>query len=361
MLKGLTVLLSASDSPSMPGLVDCLRGNGERKIRTVGVDMSSEPSARYIVDSFYQVPAATDPQYCDIILGICKKEKVDIYFPTISAEVSAVSSRKAEFDAIGTRVSISDPRAVEIANNKLIAYEYLQARGIPIPKYYGIHSVQDFIEGCKKMGYPQNPVCLKIVNNSGSRGVRIIDAERDRYQIFAHEKPNSFFTSYEDMLSILRSAEKLDEMMLVEYMPGNEYTVDLLADHGKVLYMVGRENVVSMMSIAQESVVAKIDSAYETSQKVVEALGLDGNIGFDFMKNGDGIPVLMDINPRITATVSVIAAAGVNLPYLRVKQLLGEELEKKEPMYGTRLKRRYGEIYTDPFGNRIELCCASKG
>ena len=122
MLKDLTVLLSASDSPSMPGMIDCLRSNGERKIRTVGVDMSSEPSAKYIVDSFYKVPAATDPQYCDMMLDICRKEKVDIYFPTISAEVSTVSKRKAEFDAIGTKLSISDPKAVAIANNKLKAY-----------------------------------------------------------------------------------------------------------------------------------------------------------------------------------------------------------------------------------------------
>lgn len=355
MLKDITVLLSASNSPSMPGMIDCLRSNGERKIRTVGVDMSSEPSAKYIVDSFYQVPAATDPQYCDIMLDICRKEKVDIYFPTISAEVSTVSSRKAEFDAIGTKLSISDPKAVAIANNKLEAYEFLQTKGIPVPKYYGVHSVQDFIDGCKVLGYPENPVCLKIVDNSGSRGVRIIDAKRNRYQIFAHEKPNSFFTSYEDMLSILKSVKKLDEMMLVEYMPGNEYTVDLLADHGRVLYMAGRENVVSLMSIAQESIVAKIDSAYETSKAIVEALGLDGNIGFDFMKDVNGTPVLMDINPRITATVSVIAAAGVNLPYLRIKQLLGEPLPECRIDYGTRLKRRYGEIYTDSRGEIIEL------
>jgi len=355
MLKDLTVLLSASDSPSMPGMIDCLRSNGERKIRTVGVDMSSEPSAKYIVDSFYKVPAATDPQYCDMMLDICRKEKVDIYFPTISAEVSTVSKRKAEFDAIGTKLSISDPKAVAIANNKLKAYEFLKTKGIPVPKYYGVHNLQDFIDGCKALGYPENPICLKIVDNSGSRGVRIIDAKRNRYQIFAHEKPNSFFTSYEDMLSILKSVEKLDEMMLVEYMPGNEYTVDLLADHGKVLYMAGRENVVSLMSIAQESIVAKIDSAYETSKAIVEALGLDGNIGFDFMKDVNGTPVLMDINPRITATVSVIAAAGVNLPYLRIKQLLGEPLPECHIDYGTRLKRRYGEIYTDSRGEIIEL------
>lgn len=355
MLKDLTILISASDSPSMPGIIDCFKSNGERNVRTVGVDMKSEPSAKYIVDSFYQVPAATDPRYCDIILDICKKEKVDVYFPTISAEVSAVSKRVADFEAIGTKISISDLKAVEIANNKLKTYDFLKQKGLPVPEYYGVHCIQDFIDGCKALGYPEKPVCLKIVNNSGSRGVRIIDAKRDRYQIFAHEKPNSFFTSYEDMLSILNSAKKLDEMMLVEYMPGNEYTVDLLADHGKVLYMVGRENVVSLMSIAQESIVAKIDSAYNTCREIVESLGFDGNIGFDFMKNSEDVPVLMDINPRITATVSVIAAAGVNLPYLRMKQLLGESLPNCEVDYGTRIMRRYGEIYTNSNGERVSI------
>ena len=73
------------------------------------------------------------------------------------------------------------------------------------------------------------------------------------------------------------------------------------------------------------------------------------------MKDANGTPVLMDINPRITATVSVIAAAGLNLPYLRIKQLLGEPLPECNIDYGTRLKRRYGEIYTDSKGQRIEI------
>ena len=355
MLNDITILVSASSSPTMPGQLNCYRGNGERKIRVVGVDMSSDPSARYLVDAYYQVPAAIAPEYCDIILDICKKERVDIYFPNISAEVSAVAERKTEFDAIGTIVSISDQKAVEIANNKLKAYDFLKGKGVPLPAYYAVHRLQDFVEGCEKLGYPKCPVCLKMVSNSGSRGVRILDAKRDRYQIFAHEKPNSFFTSYEEMFSILKSRDRLDEMMLVEYMPGNEYTVDLLADQGTVLYMAGRENVESLMSIAQESVVRKIESAYDTSRKVVEVLKLDGNVGFDFMMNADGVPVLMDINPRITATVSVIAAAGLNLPYLRIKQLLGEPLPECSVEYGTRLRRRYGEIYTDSEGRRIGI------
>lgn len=354
-MKELTVLLSASGSPTIQGLIKCFKNNGERIIRVVGMDMSNEPSAKYLVDQFYSVPVATADNYCDIALEICRKENIDIYFPNISSEVTTVSKRINEFQKIGTIVSVANQDTVVIANNKLRLYEFLQSKGVNVPKYYGIHSLEDFYEGCKYLGYPSTPVCLKIVDGSGSRGVRIIDATKNRYKIFVNEKPNSFFVAYEDMVSILQEADEFHEMLMVEYLPGNEYTVDLLAENGKVKYMVGRENVVSMMSIAQESIVREDHEAYEISKMVIEVLGLDGNIGFDFMRDAEGHAILMDLNPRITATVSVIAAAGVNFPYLRVKQLLGERLPEVKPNYGTRLKRRYSEIYTDSAGMRIDI------
>lgn len=351
--KDITILHSACGSPSSPGSINTLKKNGERNIRVVGVDMADDPSIQYYVDAYYQVPAVSDSHYVDVILDICQKEHVDIYFPNISLEVSKVVERKGEFDAINTILSTSNMNSVEIANNKLHTYQTLEKAGIPVPKYCGVHTVEDFVEGCKYMGYPEKPVCIKIVNGSGSRGVRIIDAKKSRYNIFAHEKPNSFYTSYEDMLAILRSAPKLDELMLLEYLHGPEFTVDLLADKGKVLYEVGRENVVSLMSIAQESVIKYDEHAYKVAKDVVKLLEMDGNVGFDFMRNDEGVAVLTDINPRATATISVIAASGVNLRYLRIKQLLGEELPICEPLYGTRIKRRYGEIYTAPDGSQI--------
>lgn len=355
MLKDITVLMSASSSPSMPGMIKCLRNNGERRIKVVGIDMTSDPSAKFMVDAFYQVPAANDPNFCDLVLDICKREKVDVYFPNVSAEVEAVVARKPEFEALGVHLSVSNMNSVAISNNKLHTYQVLEKASIPVPRYYGVHSVQDFVEGMKYMGYPEKPVCIKIVNGSGSRGVRIIDANKSRYQIFAHEKPNSFYTSYDDMLSVLKSAEQLEEMMLVECMHNPEFTVDLLAEKGEVIYEVGRENVVSLMSIAQETVVKYDKLAYKVSADVVKLLNMDGNVGFDFMRNDKGEAVLMDINPRITATVSVIAAAGVNLIYLRVKQLLGEELPNVNPVFGTRLRRRYDEMFTTPEGELINF------
>lgn len=307
-MKELVVLLSAAGSPSMPGLINCIKHNGERKIKTVGIDMCSEPSVKYLVDCFYKVPSATDDSYCDVVIDICKKENVDIYFPNISAEVSTVIKRIKEFEDIGVKVSISNINSVNIANNKLATYKFLNENNIHVPDFYAVHNLDDFTNGCKKLGYPEKAICLKIIDGSGSRGVRIIDSKKSRYDIFVNEKPNSFYTSYEEMVNTLKEANGWHEMMLLPYMNGPEYTVDLLAENGKTLYIVGRENIVSLMSIAQESILKLDEEAYEICQKIVKLLKVDGNFGFDFMRDNDGKPCLMDINPRITATVSVIAA-----------------------------------------------------
>ena len=353
-MRDITILTSACSSPSAPGSLYALKNNGERNIKIVGVDMSKDPSVKYLVDVFYSVPSVTDSKYVDIILNICKKEKVDIYFPNISAEVTSVVERINEFEDIGVIIAASNLKSVKISNNKLKTYQELEKANIPVPRYYAVRTVEDFIKGMEYMEYPMKPVCIKIVDGSGSRGVRIIDANKSRYEIFVNEKPNSFYVSYEDMLSILKSAPKpLHEMMLVEYMQGPEYTVDALADNGETLYIGGRENVVSLMSIAQESVIKYDEHAYQVSKSVIQLLKMDGNVGFDFMRNDNNVAVLMDINPRSTATVSLFAAGGMNLMYLRIKQLLGEPMPSCNLKYGTRLKRRYGEIYTDIDGIKV--------
>ena len=39
-------------------------------------------------------------------------------------------------------------------------------------------------------------------DGSGSRGIRLIDPKKSRFDIFIGEKPNSFFTTYDDMISM---------------------------------------------------------------------------------------------------------------------------------------------------------------
>ena len=69
-----------------------------------------------------------------------------------------------------------------------------------------------------------------------------------------------------------------------------------------------------------------------------------------FMLDENDTPWLTDLNPRVTATIILYAGAGMNFPYLRIKQLLGEELPKIELKYGTKLVRKYWDVLFDENG-----------
>ncbi len=341
----ITVLLTACGAPFAPGMVNCLKDNGEREVRLVGVDAVEDKTLASLYDAIYEVPFADSKDYVDDLLDICKKEQVDVLLPFMSAELLPLEARKADFEAIGTKVSVSNRESLEISTNKLKFYEFLKEKGFKVPRFKGIKKADDLYEACVEAGYPDNPVCVKATELSGSRGIRIIDPHKSRFDILFGEKPNSFYTTYEDLHATLKEKPSMPEMMAMEYLPGMEGSVDLLADHGKVLYMAYRESSKILASIPQEATLVDNPKACEIASQITKALGLDGNADFDFKNDKDGNPVLMEINPRIAATMEIFKVGGVNLPYLRVKQLLGEALPDLEFRYGVKMKRRYLEMF----------------
>ena len=352
-MRDITVLLTAAGSPSSPGLIKCLKNNGERNVCVIGTDMKTDPTIEQMCDVVRLVPAASAENYIDKLIDVCREEKVDVLIPGISQELPALQQRKKEFERIGTKVSVSDGEGLAIANNKIALYEYMQKHGFGMPNFRVAKSMSEFKEACSFIGYPAKAVCVKIKDGSGSRGVRIIDPSKSRFEIFKGEKPNSFFTTYADMVSILEEADIFPDLLVMDYLPGMEYSVDLLAKDGNVLYISGRESNVINASIPQEATLKYNEEAYEIATKIVKSLKLDGNVDLDFKFDKDGHPQLMEINPRIAATLSVIAAGGCNLLYLRVKQLLGEDLPDIKINYGVKLKRRYHELFCDGQGNPI--------
>lgn len=353
-MKDIVVLSSACGAFFMPGFFKCLKANMERSITIIGCDISDDSAMNLLVDKYYQVPRYTDPTFVDVLLDICKKEKVDVFFPHISMELPAILKRMDDFKKLNVQVAISDNETLEIANSKFQLYEFMKEKGLEVPKYFLVDSAETLCNRIAELGYPEKPVCVKMTQNSGSRGVRIVRANLSKSDLFMNEKPSSMNVTLDEMCEIINGCQPVPEMMAMEFLPGVEYTVDLLADHGKTLYIAGRRNTTSSMSIAQSSIVEKKDSAYQLCEDIVRELNLDGNIGFDFMLDENDTPWLTDLNPRVTATIILYAGAGLNLPYLRVKQLLGEELPHIDVKYGTQLLRKYWDILYNDNG-MIEL------
>ena len=59
-------------------------------------------------------------------------------------------------------------------------------------------------------------------------------------------------------VSILSGKKDNAPILMQEFLPGDEYSVDLLADHGKVICATGRRNVVIDNSIPMESILKRL-------------------------------------------------------------------------------------------------------
>lgn len=354
-MKDITILSTACGAMFMPGFFRCLKYNGERNIRIIGCDSSNVSYMSAIVDAFYQVPKLNEYNYIPKIIDICIKENVDIVFPQISMELNLFRNNDAEFNARGIKIACMKDERLSIANNKYHLYEYMKNNGLDTPNFYSINDSSSLILAAKELGYPKHDVCVKIADGSGGRGVRILSANKSKADIFLHEKPNSFYTSLEDMAEIIDSIDNKPNIIAMKALPGCEYTVDLLADKGEVICMVGRRNTTSSMSIAQTSVIEYKKEAYDICSSIVKLLNLDGNIGFDFMLDENEKPILTDLNPRITATIILYMATGINFPYMRIKQLLGEQIIVPQISYGKRLVRKYNDILMDENGKILTI------
>lgn len=343
-MKDLNVLITAAGNVFMPGTTACIRNNGERSIRLVGADMSEDAGILKMCDAAYRVPRADDPHYVDALLDICREEKIDVLLPIMSVELQSLAENRARFDELGTKVSVSEPEALSIANNKRKLLEFLKKNGLPCADFYTVHSAEEVKEAAALLGYPQRRVCVKATEGSGSRGFRILDETASRFDIFFHEKPTSGLIRLQELVFMLEEAPVFPELIVMEYLEGAEYSVDLLADHGKSLVSCCRKSLRMENSIMLEAVTVDAPEVTELCEATVEALGLDGNIGFDLRKRRNGTPMIMECNPRITAGVPYFALAGVNLPYLCIKKLMGEQLPEPRLEYGRIIKRRWLEM-----------------
>ena len=340
-MREVTVLITACGNVYMPGTTASIRNNGERKIRLIGADMNHDDTILQMVDQYYQVPRGDDPNYAKVLLDICIKEHVDVVIPIMSAELVALAENEEMFRDAGVTLSISNLESLKIANNKLALFEYMKANGIPVPKFWMVNSVEDVDAAIEHIGVP---VVFKTTEGSGSRGMRIIDPSKSRFDILFHEKPTSAYVTLQDFKETLQEGD-MPPMLAMEYLPGHEYTVDMLCDNGKVLYNMCRRGLNVQTSIILDGVVEDKPEITNLCAQVAEKLKLTGNIGFDVKERADGTPVIMECNPRATAGVSEFTASGVNLLYLNIKRCLGEPLPEVTPKYGVIMKRRYQEMY----------------
>lgn len=345
-MNKLKILLTGAGAPGAGSIVECLKNNGECEVEIFGVDKRANVNTAHLFKKVYEVPGAEEENFIEKVKDICKSESIDVIVPIVTKELLKFALAKKEFEKIGTKVNVIDFDALCIANDKVKLFNFLNDNGLKTPNYYAVNSVDEIIKATQKLGYPAENVCLKQACGNGSRGIRILSEKSSRYEDFFNEKPNSMFCTLSEVTSILSEKNSIPSMMVMEYLPGNEWGVDLIAKDGIVSNIMCRETTVIQHSITLECITKKNDDIENFCRKIASLLNITGNIGFDFKYDKEGKSQIIEINPRLTATVAINEASGINFPWLGVKQCLGYEIDEVKDINYVKMKRRYMEEYT---------------
>ena len=107
-----------------------------------------------------------------------------------------------------------------------------------------------------------------------------------------------------------------------EWLPGTDWSVDVVADHGVVLAAVPRERVKArgMSVIATVRPHPVLESLVAT---FVRTFGISGLWNMQFREDQHGQPRCYEVNPRVGGSVMMAVLAGVDLFRMEVRRQLG--------------------------------------
>lgn len=350
-MKSLTVFIAGAGAPGTRGVMKCYRAGAKeegRKLKIVTCDMNPDSYGFHLADSSYLVPPGNDPNFVNKILEICRKEKPDLLVSGIDPELLPLAKARPEFEKLGVKVVLSDPKGIEISQDKAKTYEFFRGSRF-VPRHVIARSSREFRKAVGSLDYPNSPVCFKPAFSYGSRGFRIIKPNVDKADLLFREKPMNVFMGLQEAVEIFEKCEEkssLPTMLVMEYLEGREYTVDLLLKDGKPILTIPRERVATKQGVSVIARIEKNQEIIDTAETIVKKLGLNYNVNLQLKYAGD-IPKLIEVQPRLAGTTIACAGAGANLPYLALKIALGEKFSLPKVRWGTVMKRFWEEVYTD--------------
>lgn len=340
-MDDITVLVTGTGAPGTKGTLFSLKNNfDKRKVRVIGTDIQNEVIGHYLCDNFYQISKPSDGDYLNQLIDICEENDVSVILPQNTAELSILAQNRHHFHKTGANIAVSSEQAIDIANDKSKITDFARKKGIPTPEYYLVDTFENLVQYAEKLGWPENPVVIKPPKSNGMRGVRIIDESLDLKKMYYEEKPSSLYINMRFLKQIL--GIDFPPIMVMEYLPYEEYTLDILK--AKEYIIVPRlRNLIKSGITFQGTVTQNAELEYY-ALKLSESIGLEYAFGFQFKHDINGIPKLLEANPRIQGTMVLSTMAGANIIYGAVKQALHEEVPGFNIKWGTKLIRYWGGI-----------------
>ncbi|MDX8289725.1 ATP-grasp domain-containing protein [Metabacillus indicus] len=263
----------------------------------------------------------TDGEYVQYCLDFCRKHGIQLFVPRY--KMLPIAKALDKFEELGVKVLVNrDAELLEAIDNKDDFYEICREKGLfDIPSFYTAKTPEEFKDTYEKLKNEGLGVCYKPVVGEGGYGFRIID---DNVDPLKEVMAPSYRIPFQRVYDGLKAAGEFPELMVMEFLEGEEYSIDCLAFNGELIAAVPRRKGGGRIRILENN-----KELIELAEAFTEEFKLDYIFNIQ-VKYNQGLPKLLEINPRMSGGLYFSCLSGVNFPYLAVKLLLGEKVEKQE-------------------------------
>lgn len=259
--------------------------------------------------------SATEPNkltgkaYVEWCLEFCRTQQIDIFMP--GKEAGLISAAKEQFAAQGTRVlSVANQQTLELLNDKAAFYHDVKLPLAPPAEFAQFENLHQFEAAYADLRARHPILCVKPSVSVYGLGFSILNEARCSAQLLMEGV--QYQMGLEDFRRGIATLGEFRTMLLMEYLDGHEYSVDCLADNGRLICAIPRKK---SMLIGHGQTIDVRDDIQACAAELAAQYNLNGIFNAQFREGRNGLR-LLEINARMSGGIGMACLAGANLPYL---------------------------------------------
>ncbi|HRP74301.1 MAG TPA: ATP-grasp domain-containing protein [Rhodocyclaceae bacterium] len=274
---------------------------------------SIDDHGRFVYETYVPgIPLHDDPGFAGHIERIVREYRIDAIYPTMDAVAETLQNMAA---ALPCRVIGSPPSATRICASKSATYDLL-GEVVPVPKRYA-----SLAEA------PAFPVFIKPDRGYGSRHGGAAETESDARAL----------------IGALNA-----RMLILEYLPGREWTVDCFTDrHSRLRFHGARErhrisNGISVNTSPSAAFSEELAAWADAINRIVKPRGA---WFFQAREAASGQPKLLEVAARLGGSSGLFRCRGVNFALLSAFDAFDQDIQIAPNTYSIELDRALGNRY----------------
>lgn len=236
----------------------------------------------------------------------------------IPAHDGTIAMLRAHRDRVErkTRIAIASEEAMAVAVNKERTLSAARRVGLLVPREVVMHGSSDLHAALRDIGLPA------VVKPAESW----VGQEGTGHWV----GPKLVVTEAEATAAVEAVTRFGSAVLFQQYLTGRREAVSFLYARGQVHARFAQwasrtRPPLGGESVLRQSIAIPADLG-PGAEALIREIDLEGYSEVEFRRDGDGKPYLMEINPRLSASVEVAVRAGVDFPLLLYRWAAGEPI-----------------------------------